>query len=260
MGSGLGTLTEQWNGMQWGLVNSPSPGSEYNDLNGVAAIASNDIWAVGSYSNNPQVPDTNTLIEHWNGIMWSVVSSPSPGALSNSLSAIAAVSSNDVWTVGNSDSNGSQTLIEHWNGTNWSVVSSPSPNGDAVLNGIAALSASNVWAVGNTFASGSSGIKSGGGSVLQQTLIEHWNGSSWSVIASPSPGSSNNALNGVTAMSASNLWAVGFQQNSSGVQQTLIEQWNGSSWNVVSSPSSNSTGNALNGVAAVAGSSVWAVG
>src|SRR5579864_1208655 len=254
VGSGLGTLTEHWNGTQWSLVNSPSPGSEYNDLNGVAAIASNDVWAVGSYSNNPQVPNTNTLIEQWNGTKWSVVSSPSPGAFSNTLSAIAVVSSNDVWAVGNSSSGGTTlTLIEHWNGTQWSVVSSPSPNNDAVLNGVVAISASNVWAVGFSFGSGFSGA-------VQQTVIEQWNGSGWNVIASPSPGSSGNSLNGVAAVSASNIWAVGFQQNSGGVQQTLIEQWNGSSWSVVSSPSPGLTGNSLNGVAAVSVGDVWAVG
>ena len=259
VGSGLGTLADHWNGTQWSLVSSPNPGSEYNDLSGVAAIASNDVWAVGSYSDNPQIPDTNTLIEHWNGTTWSVVSSPSPGAGNNTLSAIAVVSSNNVWAVGSSYSNGSQTLIEHWNGTKWGIVSSPSPNNDAFLNGVAAISASNVWAVGYSFGSSSS-TSSGGGGVVQQTVIEHWDGASWSVIASPNPSSFGNSLNGVTAVSASNLWAVGFQNDSSGIQQALIEQWNGSSWNVVSSPSPSSSGYALNGVAAVGGSSIWAVG
>ena len=271
VGSGFGTLTEHWDGVKWSLVRSPSPGSQYNDLNGVAASAANDVWAVGSYSNNPQIPDTNTLIEHWDGVRWSVVSSPSPGGYSNTLSAIAVVSSSDIWAVGSF--NDSQTLTEHWNGTQWSVVSSPSPNGDAILKGVVALSASNVWAVGYTFASGSSnasnasnassvgnGGSGGGGGSAQQTLIEHWNGSSWSVIASPSPSSFGDVLNSVSAVSASNLWAVGFQQTSSGAPQTLIERWNGSAWSVVSSPSPSSIGDSLNGVAAVTGSSVWAVG
>ena len=259
VGSGFGTLIEHWNGTQWSIVTSPSPGSEYNDLNGVAAIAANDVWAVGSYSNNPQVPDTNTLIEHWNGTKWSFVTSPSPGPYSNTLSAVVAVSTNNVWAVGNSSNGGTVlTLIEHWNGTQWSVVSSPSPNNNAVLNGVVAISASGIWTVGYTFGSGASGFSGGG--VVQQTLIEQWNGTMWSVVASPSPGSSNNSLNGVTAVSASNIWAVGFQQNSGAVQQTLIEQWNGSSWSVVASPSPGSTNNTLTGVAAISASNIWAVG
>ena len=255
VGNGLGTLTEHWNGSRWSIVSSPSPGLEYNDLNGVAAIAPNDTWAVGSYSNNPQIPDTNTLIEHWNGKQWSVIASPSPGPYSNALSAVVAVSSNNVWAVGNSSSGGTVlTLIEHWNGTQWSIVSSPSPNNNAVLNGVAAISATNVWAVGHSFGSGFSG----GG--VQHTLTEQWNGSSWKVIASPSPGSSFNSLNGVAAVSAGKIWAVGFQQNSGGAPQTLIEQWNGSTWSVQSSPNPGSSGNFLRGVAAVPASNLGAVG
>jgi hypothetical protein len=256
VGSGLGTLTEHWNGTMWSVVKSPNPGSEYNDLNGVAAIASNDVWAVGSYSDNPQVPDTNTLIEHWNGTKWSVVSSLSPGPYSNTLSAVVAISATDVWAVGiSSNGGGNLTLTEHWNGTQWSVVSSPSPNSNATLNGAVAVSTSDVWAVGFTFGSGN-GFSGGS----QQTLIEQWNGSAWNVVSSPSPGSSSNLLNGVAAVSASDVWAVGFQQNSGGVQQTLIEQWNGSSWSVISSPSPSSFSNTLTNVAAVSASGVWAVG
>ncbi|HEY4388878.1 MAG TPA: hypothetical protein VGN34_30885, partial [Ktedonobacteraceae bacterium] len=47
-----------------------------------------------------------------------------------------------------------------------------------------------------------------------KTLIEHWNGSTWSVVPSPSPGSSPassfNFLNGIEALSPHNIWAVGF--------------------------------------------------
>src|SRR5712692_11643852 len=69
----------------WSVVPSPSPGS-VNDLNGVASVSANDVWAVG---------DTNqqTLTLHWNGTSWSVVSSPNvAGTQNNELSGVAAVS------------------------------------------------------------------------------------------------------------------------------------------------------------------------
>ena len=84
---------------------------------------------------------------------WKVVSSPSPGpGAFDLLNGVAAVSTNDVWAVGiNSGGEGStaQTLIEHWNGKSWQVVSSPSPATDNSLNGVAAVSATNIWAVGS---------------------------------------------------------------------------------------------------------------
>ena len=44
----LQMLTEHWNGSNWSIVSSPSPGTyNGNELYGVAAISTNDVWAVG---------------------------------------------------------------------------------------------------------------------------------------------------------------------------------------------------------------------
>ena len=45
-----------------------------------------NIWTVGFYANSNQV--YQTLIEHWNGTNWSVVSSPNVGAGGNFLAAV----------------------------------------------------------------------------------------------------------------------------------------------------------------------------
>src|SRR5947209_11172460 len=85
----------------------------------------------------------------------------------------------------------------------WSVVPSPNGSSSSNLSGVAAVSANDIWAVG------SSGNQRSGA----QTLIEHWNGSSWSVVTSPSPATGNNELFSVSAASASSIWAVGFLTN-----------------------------------------------
>ena len=109
------------------MVDSPNLGTGYS-LSGVAAVSTNDVWAVG-YHGDPYYNPIQTLIEHWNGTAWSVVASPNEGTNNNELHGVAAVSPNDVWAVGfYTDSSGAhgQTLVEHWNGSAWSVV--PSPN------------------------------------------------------------------------------------------------------------------------------------
>jgi len=249
VGDGIGTLTEHWNGSQWSLVKSPSPGLTFNNLYGVAALSATNAWAVGSYSNDQKNPYGKALIEHWNGSQWSVVSNPSPGSLSNALYSVVAVSAKDVWAVGSYDF---KTLVEHWNGTQWSIVTSLSPNNDAFLYGVTAVSATNVWAVGYYFSSGFSG----GGS---QTLVEQWNGTTWNVIPSPNSASQNNNLTGVAAVTSNDIWAVGNSNNNNG-SQTLIEQWNGTTWSIVSGPNPGSSSNILNAVATVSASNVWAVG
>src|SRR6266516_6849274 len=103
----------------------------------------------------------------------------------------------------------------------WSVVASPDGSGSYnVLSGVAAVSASNIWAVGSYYA------RSAG---VYQTLIEHWNGTSWSVVASPNVGLQSNSLSGVVAVSANNIWAVGSYYGIP-VGRTLIEHWDGTSW------------------------------
>src|SRR5262249_48605353 len=131
------------------FVPSPNIGSGSNSLDGVATLTSTDAWAVGEFANGSA---GQTLVEHWDGTSWSVVSSPNVGSTSNFLDAVSADSPTDVWAVGAfaSGPGASQTLIEHWDGTSWSVVPSFSPGSSFnFLYGVAAVSSTNVWAVGN---------------------------------------------------------------------------------------------------------------
>jgi hypothetical protein len=145
-----------------------------------------------------------------------------------------------------------QTLIERWNGSSWSVVPSPNPAGKTwvVLNGVDAVSANDAWAVGH----------SGDPSFIPlQTLTMHWNGTGWSIIPSPSPGTYNgNVLNAVSAVSANDVWAVGWYQSGSTGQEggALTMHWDGKAWAVVPNPSRWP----LHSVIAISSNDVWAVG
>src|SRR6266702_3800841 len=232
----------------WSIVASPTTGMVEGNLLGVAAVATNDVWAVGSFL--PTNGGGQALIEHWNGHKWSVVKNPS--TVGTELHAVAAVATNDVWAVGNaSNASGvSQTLIEHWNGKQWSIVASPSPSTQTnFLLGVTAVATNDVWAVGS--------FRNAGGAF--QTLTLHWDGTAWSIVPSPSPDGAFNDLFGVAAFSTSDVWAVG--DSGSG---TLIEQWNGSSWSAVASPSpstGSSPGDSLRGAAVDPSSGqAWAVG
>src|SRR5260370_1565006 len=77
----------------------------------------------------------------------------------------------------------------------------------------------------------------------------------WMVVSSPNPTPVDNVLAAVTALSPTDMWAVGFDDRG-----TLTEHWNGSAWTVVASPNGSPGGNYLNGVAAVSTNDVWAVG
>jgi hypothetical protein len=237
------TLGEHWNGTGWSVVFTPNPATgsgDYDVLQASAADSSSDVWAVG-YSGNVGAAADKSLIEHWNGTAWSVVASPNPYTTQD-LYGVAVVSPSDAWAVGqwfNYSPYGHGALIEHWNGTTWSKVPNPATTG---LYAVTALASNNVWAVGSA-------------------QILHWNGSVWSIVNSPS---GSYYLRSVTAVSASNIWAVGYQEIASGegyYYQSLVEHWDGASWKQVPDAAPYpATSNILNGVTALSAGSVWAVG
>jgi hypothetical protein len=78
------------------------------------------------------------------------------------------------------------------------------------------------------------------------------------VVATPTPNNRGSYLNALSAFSSSNVWAVGAYTTTTGVLETLVERWNGTTWTKVISP--NAGASALNAVAAISANDVWAVG
>ena len=213
----------------------------------IAVVSANDIWQVAYATTG-----------HWNGSAWSAIS---PAGSFVALSGVAGVATDDVWAVGNAPdaTDGLYNAVtEHWDGSAWSIV--PAPNGSTNPNGktasqlvsVATVSSNNVWAVGWTSTSVNF-------SYFMGTLIEHWDGSQWTVIASPNvDGSSQNAVTGIAVIDANDIWVVGYTLT--GNYQTLTEHWDGSHWSIVPSPNIGNYGNRLSGVTALTSNDMWAVG
>lgn len=237
-----------------GAGRGASAGAAPNYLSGIACPSATSCFAVGEYFTGPSTG--KTLVERWNGSGWSVVPSPNVTSGSNSdseLRSVACASTTSCFAVGfGRPSNGDEkTLIEHWNGTSWSVVPSPNPAAGGHYNeflSVSCISAASCFAVG--FSGSGPSIK---------TLIEHWNGTKWSIVASPNPaGATVSMLQGVTCISA-RCFAVGFVTNPS--PATIIERWNGSAWSLMTSPPMpNGTVPGLYAVACKSSTRCFAVG
>lgn len=146
------SLAMHWNGSNWTMSSTPNPGAYFTELLGVTAIAANDVWVVGSYSNDSgktYLP----LFMHWNGSAWSHVAGPEFPDYSM-LEDVYAAGPNDVWAVGtNAECNFCffDSLTMHYDGTSWTRVDSPNGFRDFTrLYGVAAVSSNDVWAVGFT--------------------------------------------------------------------------------------------------------------
>jgi hypothetical protein len=254
-------LIQRWNGTAWTIDNSPqtSPEQQNAILSAVTCNSASDCWAVGKYvlTNFFQ-----TLVEHWDGSSWTVVTSANTSAReSNTLTAVTCTASNDCWSVGYHDvgtpvggAAPQATLAEHWDGTSWSIVSSPNPTPNFdILSSVTCTSTSDCEAVG---------IAAVG--LLYQTLVEHWNGNSWTATASPNPSQNqDNVFNGVTCVAASDCWVVGYSNvgGSTPLDHTLIAHWDGSVWSAVASPNRDSFQyNYLNAITCVSPNECWAAG
>ena len=250
--AGYKTLSLRWNGGAWNVVPTPNAGSSFNQLFSVAAISPNNAWAVGASSNDNLVHQP--LIAHWDGMEWSIVPAAVAPGSSAFLYGIAAIAADDIWAVGyiQGGFSAQQPLTMHWDGTSWSLVLSPStsPANRDILWAVSALSTDDIWATGYSVDAVTSEIR---------TLVQHWNGSAWSIAPSPNPsGSIYNFSWGIEAVSATDVWIMG-RSYSGDAYPSLIERWNGSVWSVVPSPSEQFY-NELYDAAALSSTNVWAVG
>jgi len=258
-------LVEHYNGAGWSLLPSTSqpfdvfgPRSGMNHFLGVDALSPTNVWAVGRY-NNGSAPQT--LAEHFNGSTWTWMSTVDPGTTADVFTSITTAGSGNLIASGYQASSGvNQTLVEQYNGTAWTVVASPnsSTTVNNQLNSITATSATDAWAAG-TYAGGTAAAP------VNQTLLEHFNGTAWSIVASPdtSP-TAGNILTSISADSTTDVWAVGSAIGGTAaapVLQTLIEHYDGTAWSIVASPNAG-TGvpNILGGAVALSPTVLWTVG
>jgi hypothetical protein len=241
------TLIEHWNGKAWKIVASPNLGLGSNGLTGVRGTSAHDIWAVGDAVTS--YPIAKTVILHWTGRRWHLVSSPSVANRPNFLAAVRPLSATEAWAVGRyvSASGASRTLTLLWSKGHWRIVASPngSATSDDDLRGVFVSSPVSAWAVGD-YSTGA----------VDHTLTLHWNGRRWQKTFSPNLGSDE--LNAVGATSAANIYAVGTAFGTS--SRALVLHWNGSHWRTVQARSLSTPGNSLNAVFALSPASIWAVG
>lgn len=215
-------LIERWDGSSWTEQTFADP-ADGGQFLAVAATSADDAWAVGYTGGTTEVPGQTTLIDHWDGSSWTRVPSPDPGGSGSQLEGVTALTANDAWAVGLTQTSGGRwiSLIMHWDGSHWNVVPSPSPDGDAGLSAVAAASANDIWAVGTINPSPT------GCGPHCATLAMHWDGSAWTVVPTPNPPSSYlNALLGVAVIADDDVWAVGTND----YQTTLFTHWDGSDW------------------------------
>jgi hypothetical protein len=193
-------LIEMWNGVDWSIAASPQPRhTPTSGLSGVSCPSATRCIAVGTglsdLGNQP-------LVEKWNGTKWSLETIADPGSTNNGLAGVSCSNGNQCVAVGYSGAlNG--PLIEMWDGTNWSIASRPNPGtGGNSLVGVSCPGRMRCVATGS--------YNSERRKHDAQTLVEAWNGTTWSVVPSASHFRQIDSLQGVSCSSSASCTAVGY--------------------------------------------------
>jgi hypothetical protein len=205
-----------FDGRRWSPVPPVQAGTNGNVLYGVVANNPNDVWAVGQQIGD--APPDQALVEHWDGVTWTVVPSGVTGvAASTQLLAVDVPSGKDVRAAGDAQDGvvSLRTFAVSGEKGTFQVQGTADPaTGDNRLSGVAAVKGDESWAVGS-FLDDASGS-------LQTLIVTGGEDAPWTEVPSPNPSSDgDNQLSTVTKIGKSDLWAVGGFDGPD-AQQTLI--------------------------------------
>lgn len=233
------TTSAKFNGTSWTTVTPLVPaGATASKLLSVACPSDILCMAVGSYAT---AAGEKTLIEKWNGSVWSILPSTNvAGAESNVLAGVACPTTTNCFAIGSYVKAGvTKTLAEKWVPGTWTTMTTANPVGadPVMLEGISCPSATSCFAVGKYDTASD-----------ERALVERLAGSTWAIAATPNiPSAGAIDLNAVSCPSISLCYAVGYQTIGAATS-TLIETWAGT-WSIMTSANPGGATDAeLNGI------------
>jgi hypothetical protein len=224
-----GMLAERWDGSSWTVQLLSNPSGATGFLNSVSCTTSRACTAVGFAFNN-RTGRQLSLVEVWNGFGWRAQRTPTPsGAQGAELTGVSCTSPTACTAVGSYFGQDGLPLpmAQSRVKSNWQLEAVPVPAGAIVTApSSVSCSAADACTLVGTYLTNDQ----------QFGLADRWNGFAWAQQTVPAPaGRPFVDLAGVSCPSASACIAVGgaASQTSSG---PLAEIWNGSGWQVQSTP------------------------
>ena len=243
-----------WDGTAWTAHPMPvPPGTAQMGAFDVAAVRAERAWAVGwRYASGPH-EGGRAFVQRWNGVAWRSVAIADLAGTYGELLAVDVAAPDDIWAVGltrgSAPGGAPQPLAVHFDGDAWRRVPTPTiPGPSASFADVHVVAPDDVWAVGTRQPPASQGIG-------DRTLIEHWNGTEWTVVPSPETDEQVHYLSAVDGSGPDDVWAVG----AVGGFRLLAQHWDGTSWTIqdtgLDSPDAPDPG--FSDVEAVSDHDVW---
>jgi hypothetical protein len=221
----------------WRVASTPATNPlTFTLLNGVSCVGPVFCMAVGRTQVGANFAP---LVERYDG-SWSILSAPSPsGGTGGYFSGVSCTGPDFCAAVGVQYPGAfEQNFTEIWNGTSWSIKAAPdrSASANGSLSGISCANPTFCIAVGGDAAGGT-----------DESLVERWNGTKWSIVTDAPSGGLQPELNMVSCLSTSFCSAVG--ASFAGTEVPYTEFWNGTSWTIAATPAiSGATQSLFSGV------------
>lgn len=179
----------------WEITNSPS---WHGSMTSIRAVSKNDVLAVGTLQGSA----------HWNGQKWSFDEADDVAQLRASWSS----PSGRVWAAGEEG----RLQYRNASGSGWTRVSGRDGGHSHVVTDFWGSSANDLWAVGGNYPRDGK---------TTNALLLHWNGTTFTEVASPPPIA--RYLERVSGSGPSNVWTI---------SDTDILRYDGTSWTTVPAP------------------------
>ena len=255
-GRNIKSLIELWDGQTWWLMSSPDVGLidsvsctsvEFCVAAGRSALTWDGLaWTVptalpgeagGVQCTSPtfcMIVGRSGWTMTFDGQSWLHRDTPDP---TWTLAGVTCTSQSNCVAVGNINNTGyidnARTLVVRWDGSGWDAERSPSAaSGGSQLRSVSCSEADFCMATGFSIVVAPS--------LHAEAIAERWDGSSWSMVLSPSiQGSSTTALLGIscTGPDACTTSGLSMQGVAFSTARNLVERWDGSSWTFIDSPS-----------------------
>jgi hypothetical protein len=230
--NGARSFSEHWNGLSWSLLATATPPipptPDGSSLQSVSCTSSTDCFAAGRYSSE----EVTSLpwLQHFDGANWTNATTPNLGipvtAAGGGLAAVSCATTAACLAVGSYQVIGDFdpiALVDRFDGTKWSMTGPPA-GAQSQLAATDCPSATLCFAVGNSVSRNTN------------SLVARWNGTTWIAVPTPNPvGATRNELRTISCASTTNCFAVG-SSIFSGMERSLTEWWNGTSWSILNIP------------------------
>ncbi|NNF42811.1 MAG: hypothetical protein HKO59_15925 [Phycisphaerales bacterium] len=225
-------FASRWDGAAWQTVPVPhpspsAPGQREASFYDVAVLASDDVWAVGTYHTvgADGFPGFQTLAMHFDGTSWTHIPTPlTPiGGTGGFLNAVDAVAPDDVWAAGTRiapdvPAINTTAVLLHWDGTAWTEI--PDAPWFIDLNeieDIRAFPGGVVWCAGHF-----------GNAPGDNPWLARWDGH-WTLFEGLPVPPGRNGLYAIDGPAPDDVWVVGQSLSPIGTVAVVLH-WDGTSW------------------------------